>query len=92
MADIDDLKAAFEQLVTAFNKGNLDAWSAMYHDQASLKLANVPFAVDGKAERQQSVQTFFAKPRARQHIPCRDLSALTSVPALFPPQRNLRNI
>jgi hypothetical protein len=34
MADIDDLKAAFEQLVTAFNKGNLDAWSAMYHDRA----------------------------------------------------------
>jgi len=59
MADIDDLKAAYEQYVTVFNAHNLDGWISMHHNQAVIFDDNTPFAADGKATVQQVFHTLF---------------------------------
>ena len=53
MADIDDLKAAFEQAVGALNTRNLGAFSAVVHDEAVYFGPGSPFPLEGKAARQQ---------------------------------------
>jgi len=58
MGDIDDLKASFEQVVKAFNACDPDAYVALVHDEAVLFWIS-PFATDGKAAIQQTLQTFF---------------------------------
>jgi len=53
MADIDDLKAAFEQAMDALNACNLDAFSAVLHDEVVYFGPGSPFPLEGKAARQQ---------------------------------------
>jgi hypothetical protein len=57
MADIDDLKAAFEQVVATVNARNLDAFSELlHHDMVSLPSSFLPFPLEGKAARRQMFQ------------------------------------
>ena len=56
MADIDDLKTAFEQAVGALNARNLDAFSPLVHDEAIYFGPASLFPLEGKAARQQLFQ------------------------------------
>jgi ketosteroid isomerase-like protein len=56
MADIDDLRAAFEQIVRAINTRNLDAFSALIHDEFAYFNLTSPFPIEGKAARLQAFQ------------------------------------
>jgi uncharacterized protein (TIGR02246 family) len=60
MADMDDLKAAFEQFVGGYNTHNLDAWAALCHDNVVSFQLFSPFPVDGKAALRQVHQTTLA--------------------------------
>jgi ketosteroid isomerase-like protein len=55
-AEVDDLQAAAEQLITALNKGDLDTWSTLVHEQAVGFYAFSPFPVEGKAALRQNFQ------------------------------------
>jgi ketosteroid isomerase-like protein len=59
MADIDDLKAAYDQLVTAINARNLNAWVGSYHEQ-HVGIAGSSFFVDGRAAVRQVGEVLFA--------------------------------
>lgn len=58
MADIDDLKATFEQAVSAINNSDLNVYSALWHEQMIAFLPFSPFAINGKAAIRQAIQTF----------------------------------
>ncbi|MEK7201876.1 MAG: nuclear transport factor 2 family protein [Patescibacteria group bacterium] len=58
-ADVDDLKATFEQEIAALNKRDLDAFSAFWHDQIVAFGPTSPFPTDGKAARRQGFQALF---------------------------------
>src|SRR5712691_9615798 len=60
MADLDDLQTAFEQVVAATNARNLDAFSALVHDEEVFFTPASPFPVEGKAARQQFFRTVSA--------------------------------
>ena len=60
MADIDDLRATFEQAITALNKRDLEAVLAADHDQHIFFGPDVPFAVDRKVSAREGQQAFFA--------------------------------
>jgi ketosteroid isomerase-like protein len=60
MADLDDLQTAFEQVVAATNARNLDAFSALVHDEEVFFGPASPFPVEGKAARQQFFRTVSA--------------------------------
>jgi ketosteroid isomerase-like protein len=55
-AEVDDLKTAAEGLIAALNKGDLDTWSTLVHDQAVGFYAFSPFPVEGKAALRQNFQ------------------------------------
>ena len=55
-AEVDDLKATAERLIAALNKGDLDTWSTLVHDQAVGFYAFSPFPVEGKATLRQNFQ------------------------------------
>jgi hypothetical protein len=57
MADIDDLKAAFDQLVTAINTRNLNAFVGSFHEQTVHVVAS-PFFTDGRAALRQVAEVF----------------------------------
>lgn len=59
-ADVDDLKAAFDQLTKALNARDLDAVMAGLHDQVVTFGASSPFPADGKAAARQTLQAVFA--------------------------------
>jgi ketosteroid isomerase-like protein len=56
MADIDDLRAAFEQIVGAINTRSLEAFSALIHDEFVYFNLTSPFPIEGKAARLQAFQ------------------------------------
>ena len=60
MADVDDLRAAFEQTVALFNARDLETWSTFNHDQIVFFSPAAPFAVDGKANVMQAMQMLLA--------------------------------
>jgi ketosteroid isomerase-like protein len=60
MADIDDLKLAFDQATAAFNKRDLDAILSFHHDQVVSFEIDAPFAIDGKSARREALQAYFA--------------------------------
>jgi len=60
MADIDDLKASFEQLTQAYNSGNLDAFSAGMDDEVTVFTPLSPFPVEGRAAVKQFYQVLSA--------------------------------
>jgi len=55
-AEIDDLKAIAERLIAALNKGDLDTWATLVHEQAVGFYAFSPFPVEGKAALRQNFQ------------------------------------
>jgi ketosteroid isomerase-like protein len=57
MADIDDLKAAFDQFVTALNARNLNAFVGSFHEQTVHVVAS-PFFTDGRAALRQVAEVF----------------------------------
>jgi|RhiMetdeSRZDD1v2_1073273.scaffolds.fasta_scaffold42103_11 uncharacterized protein (TIGR02246 family) len=60
MADIDDLQAAFAQVIAATNARDLDAFSALVHDEEVFFGPGSPSPVEGKAARQQYFRTVSA--------------------------------
>ncbi len=58
-ADVDDLKATFEQQVKDFNERNLDAFMAAWHDQAVSVVGSNLLPSDGKAATRQAYQNIF---------------------------------
>jgi ketosteroid isomerase-like protein len=55
-AEDDDLKTTAERLIASLNKGDLDTWSTLVHDQAVGFYAFSPFPVEGKAALRQNFQ------------------------------------
>jgi len=55
-ADVDDLKAAFEEGRKALNALDVDGFMALAHDQGVTFGAASPFPVDGKAAQRQVLQ------------------------------------
>jgi ketosteroid isomerase-like protein len=55
-AEVDDLKTTAEQLIAALNKGDLDTWATLVHEQAVGFYAFSPFPVEGKAALRQNFQ------------------------------------
>lgn len=55
-ADVDDVKAAFEQGVKAINALDVDGFMALAHDQSVTFGAASPFPTDGKAAQRQALQ------------------------------------
>jgi len=68
-ADVDDLKATFEQGIAALNKRDLDAWSAFWHDQIVAFGPASPFPTDGKAARRQVFQALFDNSESQTATP-----------------------
>src|SRR5262245_57135978 len=60
MADLDELKAAFEQATTALNRRDLEAFLPFNHDQTVLFADDAPFAVEGKTALRQAFEALFA--------------------------------
>jgi ketosteroid isomerase-like protein len=60
MADIDDLKATFEQVVSAICRRDAGAYSALWHEQIVAFPPFSPFALEGKATLRQAAETNFA--------------------------------
>ena len=56
-ADVDDLKAAFEQGTKAINALDVDGFMALAHDQSVVFGAASPFPTDGKAAQRQIIQS-----------------------------------
>jgi ketosteroid isomerase-like protein len=56
-AEIDDLQVAAQQLITALNKGDLDTWATLVHEQAVGFYAFSPFPVEGKTALRQNFQS-----------------------------------
>jgi uncharacterized protein (TIGR02246 family) len=56
-ADVDDLKATFEQGTKALNALDVDGFMALAHDQGVVFGAASPFPVDGKAAQRQVFQS-----------------------------------
>lgn len=59
MADIDDLKLAFEQMVQAFNARDLSALSACLHEEVIRFAIFSPFPEDGKTVMAGNLLTSF---------------------------------
>jgi ketosteroid isomerase-like protein len=55
-AEVDDLKAVAERLIAALNKGDLNTWATLVHEQAVGFYAFSPFPVEGKAALRQNFQ------------------------------------
>jgi ketosteroid isomerase-like protein len=60
MADIDDLKATFEQVVSAICRRDASAYSALWDEQIVAFPPFSPFALEGKAMLRQAAETNFA--------------------------------
>jgi ketosteroid isomerase-like protein len=60
MADIDDLKATFEQVVSAICKRDAGAYSSIWHEQMVAFPPFSPFAVEGKETLRKAAEANFA--------------------------------
>jgi ketosteroid isomerase-like protein len=59
MADIDELRATFEQMVAAICRRDAAAYSSFWHEQIVAFPPFSPFAVEGKATLRQVAETNF---------------------------------
>src|SRR5262245_13454185 len=59
MADIDELKAAFEQLMQAVSSRDVESLATHWHEQIVSFQPLSPFAVDGKATQRQVFGALF---------------------------------
>ena len=62
MADIDDLKATFEQIVGVINRRDPNAYASYFHEQMVAFPPFFPFAVDCKAAARQFAEANLANP------------------------------
>src|SRR5262244_2024801 len=69
MADIDDLRATFEQAVAAINRRDLNEYSALWHEQIVAFPPFSPFPVDGKAAVRQLAEANFANVESGSLMP-----------------------
>jgi uncharacterized protein (TIGR02246 family) len=60
MADLDDLKATFAQLIEALSARNADAVATVVHEEVVLFHHLSPFPVDGKTTFHHALQQTFA--------------------------------
>jgi ketosteroid isomerase-like protein len=60
MADIDELKATFEQVVAAICRRDASAYSGFWHEQIVAFPPFSPFSVEGKATLRQLAEANFA--------------------------------
>jgi ketosteroid isomerase-like protein len=60
MADIDDLKSTFEQVVAAICRRDASAYSAIWHEQMVAFPPFSPFAVEGKETLRKAAEANFA--------------------------------
>ncbi len=58
-ADVDDLKMAFDQLMTSLSQRDADGVGAVWHDQTVFFTPSSPFPVVGKAARMQRLKSIF---------------------------------
>ena len=70
-ADVDDLKATYEQGVKALNALDVDGFMASAHDQGMTFGAASPFPVDGKVAQRQEASS----ERQESRIPLRSIRA-----------------
>ena len=49
--EVDELRTTAERVIAALNKGDLDTWATLVHEQAVGFYAFSPFAVEGKIGR-----------------------------------------
>lgn len=68
-ADVDDLKAAFEQGVKAINALDVDGFMALAHDQSVTFGAASPFPTDGKAAQRQILQNAVSSRESQTFAP-----------------------
>jgi ketosteroid isomerase-like protein len=69
MAEIDELKAAFEQHIQTLNTHNLDAFVATVHNGVTGFTIASPFPVDGQEVIRQFVQTVIANTESNTFMP-----------------------
>jgi ketosteroid isomerase-like protein len=60
MADLDDLKATFEQIVGAISRRDAATYSSHWHEQMVAFPPFSPFPIDGKAMLRQLAEANFA--------------------------------
>ena len=60
MADVDDLKATFEQIVGAISRRDAATYSSHWHEQMVAFPPFSPFPIDGKATLRQLAEANFA--------------------------------
>jgi ketosteroid isomerase-like protein len=60
MADLDDLKATFEQIVGAIGRRDATTYSSHWHEQMVAFPPFSPFPIDGKATLRQLAEANFA--------------------------------
>jgi ketosteroid isomerase-like protein len=68
-ADVDDLKATFEQGTKALNALDVDGFMASAHDQGVTFGAASPFPVDGKAAQRQILQSVISSRESQNFTP-----------------------
>jgi len=56
--DVDDLKSIYEKAVKAYNSRD-DAWFTMFDNNAVSFHPTAPFAIDGDAQNQQTIKSFW---------------------------------
>jgi ketosteroid isomerase-like protein len=69
MADIDELRATFEQMVAAICRGDAAAYSSFWHEQIVAFPPFSPFAVEGKATLRQVAEVNFANAESVSFAP-----------------------
>jgi ketosteroid isomerase-like protein len=69
MAEIDELKAAFEQHIQTLNTHNLDAFVATVHNGVTGFTIASPFPVDGQEVIRQFVQIVIANTESNTFMP-----------------------
>jgi uncharacterized protein (TIGR02246 family) len=69
MADIDELKTAFEHAFVAYNSRSLDAFAASWHDDVVQFSALGPFPAVGKAAVRQYHQRMFTHHESLVYTP-----------------------
>lgn len=67
--EVDELKSVVEQLISALNKRDLDAWSPLVHDQAIAFNLLSPFPVESKSALRQGFQGLFASMESFTIVP-----------------------
>jgi ketosteroid isomerase-like protein len=69
MADVDDLKETFEQMIGTIARRDAKGYATFWHDQIVSYPPLAPFAVEGKAMMAQLVEGYFGSVESETFIP-----------------------